>query len=166
MKEIELTQNQVAFVDDEDFDRLNKLKWRTEKVIKSYGIVYYACRTTPKTTSNKRGYEFMHTLIVGKLTKGFETDHIDGNGLNNCKSNLRIVTTAQNSMNAKKAANKSSIYKGVCFHKREKKWYAYIRKNYKLISLGYFNEEIEAAKAYNEKAKELFGEFANLNIFE
>ena len=166
MKEIPLTQNKTAFIDDSDYELIASHKWRIEKVNKTYGNTYYACRTTPKSSNNKRGFEYMHWLIMGKPKKGFETDHIDGNGLNNRRSNLRIVTTAQNSMNAKKAANKSSVYKGVSFHKRMNKWIAYIRINKKLKTLGYFSSEISAAMEYNKYAKELFGQFANLNVFE
>ena len=166
MKEIQLTQNKIAFVDDVDYEFINSFKWRVEKIKRTYGEKYYACRTTPKSNSGVRGFEYMHWLIIGKPKKGYETDHIDGNGLNNCRHNLRIVTTAQNSMNSKKSANKSSIYKGVSFHKRQNKWISYIKINKRLKTIGYFNSEIDAARAYNEKAKELFGEFANLNVFE
>jgi len=155
-KTIELTQGKVALVSDNKYEYLNRWKWCAVFKRGKWRAMRKQWFPTIKTI-------YMHRAIMNITDPKILIDHKDGNGLNNCKSNLRIVTTAQNSMNAKKAANKSSIYKGVCFHKREKKWYAYIRKNYKLISLGYFNEEIEAAKAYNEKAKELFGEFANLN---
>ena len=164
MREIKLTQDKIAIVDDADYKLISSFKWRIEKVNKTYGEIYYACRTTPKLANNKRGFEYMHWLITGKPKKGFETDHIDGDGLNNCKSNLRIVTTSQNSMNAKKAANKSSVYKGVSFHKRENKWIAYIRISKKLKTLGYFDSEVNAAIEYNKYAKEFFGEFARLNI--
>jgi len=91
-------------------------------------------------------------------------DHIDHNGLNNCKRNLRLCTPAQNTRNSLSSANSSSKYKGVCWSKREKKWTASIQFNKKAYHLGYFTDEIKAAKAYDKKAKELHGQFACLNF--
>jgi len=105
----------------------------------------------------------LHHLIIGKPPKGFVTDHKDRNRLNNKKSNLRFITNQQNTMNRGKRKNISSIYKGVCMVKGYKKWIAQIGFNKKTIYLGYFDDEKEAAKAYNKKAIELFGEFAVLN---
>ena len=90
-------------------------------------------------------------------------DHIDHDGLNNCKSNLRIATLSENRRNSRKAKDTSSKYKGVSWHKNNKKWEVKIGFNYKKIHIGYFNNIKEAAEAYNKKAKELFGEFAYLN---
>lgn len=104
----------------------------------------------------------MHIEIMGK--RGI--DHRDHNGLNNQKSNLRFCTPSENAMNARKNENSSSVYKGVCFFNRDKKWLAQIQVNGKPIRLGCFASEVEAAKAYNNKAIELFCEFANLNIID
>lgn len=90
-------------------------------------------------------------------------DHIDNNPSNNNIENLRKVTQSQNCMNRKPHKNRSSKYKGVCWHKASNKWIAQICINYKIIYLGLFINKIDAAIAYNKKAKELFGEFANLN---
>ncbi len=94
------------------------------------------------------------------------TDHEDGNGLNNQKSNLRIVTNAQNHMNKKGNRNTSSKYKGVCWNKESNKWTSSITLNQKQTHLGYFTCEKKAAKAYDKKAKELFGEYSRLNFKE
>jgi len=94
-------------------------------------------------------------------------DHKDGDTLNNKLSNLREASNADNQANQKKRSRQaSSIYKGVYLFKRDNKWMAYINKNGKRQHLGYHNSQEEAAVAYDNKAKELFGEFAKLNFPE
>jgi len=154
MKEINLTQGLVALVDDKDFKALNRHKWNALK----HGDICYAVRTI--AVSGKRTSLYMHVEIMGK--KGI--DHIDHNGLNNQRNNLRFCTVSENMMNRSKQENASSIYKGVCFHKITGKWMAHIRINGKRIHLGLFISEVDAAKAYNAKAIELFCGFAHLNI--
>ena len=105
----------------------------------------------------------MHRAILN-APKGLLVDHIDGNGLNNRKSNLRLCTFAQNAHNSRPRRNSSSRYKGVCWHKLKKKWTVSIYKGGKRTYLGYYDDEIEAALAYDRKAEELFGEFAYLNF--
>lgn len=156
MREIQLTQGQVALVDDEDFDTLNSFKWCAQK----NGNNFYAIRGI--RVGRKTQTIHMHRLIKGAPI-GFEIDHKDGNGLNNQRNNLRVCTRSENQMNKRKQEGLSSIYKGVSFHKREGKWRAVIMINGKAINLGDFASEIEAAKAYDAKAIALFCEFANLN---
>jgi len=91
-------------------------------------------------------------------------DHIDRDGLNNRKSNLRLCTNAENIRNAGKRGKGFSKYKGVSRHTRGKKWTAVIQLNKKTYFLGYFENEIDAARAYDKKAKELHGQFACLNF--
>ena len=105
----------------------------------------------------------MHRLIL-KAEKGQVCDHINHNGLDNRRKNLRLCTNSQNFGNQRKRPNKSSIYKGVCFYKRDSKWQVGIECNYKKYYLGRFDNEIEAAKVYDKKAAELFGEFAYTNF--
>ena len=93
-------------------------------------------------------------------------DHIDGNKTNNSLDNLRLCSYSQNNRNSSKRENTSSIYKGVCWDKSLDKWKAQIQINGGQNHLGLFTNEKEAAQAYNEKAKELFKEFAKLNIIE
>ena len=153
MKEIQLTQGKVALVNDEDFEKLNQFKWHLAKYRKSS----YAIRNI--TVNGKQKKIPMHCAVMN----GKGIDHIDHNGLNNQRSNLRFCTKSENAMNNQKQKNCTSIYKGVYFFKRDKKWMAHIELNGKQTYLGTFSSEVDAALAYNEKAIELFGEFANLN---
>lgn len=116
--------------------------------------------------NNKKVY-YIHYLVAREFIDNHRNkkcvDHIDHNKLNNCIDNLRWSTYSENSMNRVKSKNRTSIYKGVSFHKPSKKWLCHIALNNKIIHVGLFDTEIEGAQAYNEKAKELFGEYALLN---
>jgi hypothetical protein len=154
MKEIELTQGQVAIVDDEDFEYLSQWKWYAN-FHKKYGK-YYA----RANIGNGKKVQ-LHRLIV-KCPKGFEVDHINHNTLDNTKGNLRIVTKSQNQMNATiNSVNKVGM-KGVTF--RRGKYHVTITKNKKRIYLGKFENANQAGSVYDIYAKELFGEFAKLNF--
>lgn len=155
MKEIKLTQGRFALIDDEDYELIAKHKWYAV----NYHDHYYAVMEI-------KGKQIkMHRLILN-APNNTDIDHIDGDGLNNQKSNLRLCTASQNAMNAKKCVDGKSKYKGVWICKEGKKIRirAGIRINFKLINLGSFNTETQAAKAYDEAAKIHFGEFANLNF--
>lgn len=154
MKEIKLTQGQVALVDDEDFEYLNQFKWFAAK----NGNYTYARRNI--RVNGKRTKIFMHQVIMN----GKNIDHANRNGCDNRRFNLRFSNKSENSMNCKKQDNKSSIFKGVCLDKKSLKWRSNIKINGKQKYLGNFNFEKDAALAYNKKAIEFFGEFANLNI--
>jgi hypothetical protein len=102
-----------------------------------------------------------------KPPRGYCVDHKNGDGLNNTRNNLRIVTIAENNYNKRKSLNvRSSKYKGVSIDKRTNKWRAIIYHKYIKIHLGFFDNEEEAARAYDEAAKELYGEYAVLNFKE
>ncbi len=105
----------------------------------------------------------MHRLIANAPAH-LLVDHIDHDGLNNRKANLRLCSIAQNNQNSRPNRNAASKYKGVSWAQSCRKWFARIRPNRKTIYLGLFTDEIEAALAYDRKAKELFGEFAYLNF--
>ncbi len=161
-RQIILSRGKVAIVDIEDFERLNQYKWHCTT------LGYATRQVRIGKGTRKRGLRktlFMHREIV-KCPFGMETDHINGEKLDNRRCNLRICTRSQNQINNKKYENCSSKYKGVSWVKRTNKWSSRIQYNSKCVNLGYFNSEIDAALTYNTKALELFGVFAKLNIIE
>jgi len=107
--------------------------------------------------------QYLHEFLLGKV-EGMTIDHINRNGLNNLEHNLRYATMQENTMNARPREKATSKYKGVCKRKESGRFRARIRLNGNLINIGSYKHEIDAAKAYDSKAKELFGEFAYLNI--
>ncbi len=162
MKQIPLTQGQFALVDDDDFERVNQFKWHAIRIVKKCGITYYAVRSTAFGQGKKRKTIIMHRFIMGFPIGKVEIDHADNNGLNNQKHNLRIATRSENQHNRSAQVNCISRYKGVTF--RRNKYQSRIMVNYKSITVGYYKDEIQAAKAYDKKAIELFGEFAKTNF--
>nr|AAL73479.1 endonuclease [Tetrahymena thermophila] len=118
--------------------------------------------------NDKQYSKFVHRLIASHFIpnpKNLEfVDHKDNCTTNNNISNLRWCSRQQNSMNQKKRKNSSSKFKGVCFDQNSNKWRAYIKKDWKLIHLGLFVDEEDAARAYDCKAIEHFGEFAKINF--
>ena len=109
----------------------------------------------------------MHRLIMDPIPDGMQVDHVNHNGLDNRKKNLRICTSQQNTWNAQKPKlnrESSSQYKGVSWYKRYNKWVARGTHDGKRITLGYYNCEKEAARAYDAAAKKYFGEYAHLNF--
>jgi hypothetical protein len=102
-------------------------------------------------------------MIGRKLHKAERVDHINGNGTDNRRENLRVVTHSQNLANRPGWRKSSSKYKGVTFYKRDEKWQAKICPRGKTIHLGYFEDEVDAARAYNAAAQIHFGASAMLN---
>ena len=151
-KLIPLTQDKFAIVDNDDYGRLSKYKWYAIKTPKTY----YAARNCRR--KNIR----MHRLITS-APKGLFVDHINHDGLDNRKTNLRLCTRRQNNRN-RRPCDKTSKYKGVCWNKRAKKFMASICIDGKNKNLGYFDDQVDAAKVYDNAAKKFFGEFAYLNF--
>ena len=156
MKEIILTQGKVALVDDDDYEYLNQWKWQAVKAPHTF----YAARGMKR--NGRWSSEKMHRLMFD-IPAGMEIDHINHNGLDNRRSNLRIVTKQQNSLNVR--AFGSSKYLGVCVYEKNGHRYivAHIKHNGKNIHIGHFPTEEAAALAYNELAAKYHGEYANLN---
>lgn len=149
MKTIEV-KNHKILVDDSDYPFLNLITWN----------IYEDVNTCYASNSS---FGRLHNLIV-PVTKPMEVDHIDRNGLNNQKSNLRVCTHQQNNWNQGKKRPGTSKYKGVYWFHKRKKWIARMRINGKTKHLGCFVLESDAAKTYDKFAILHFGEFAYLNF--
>lgn len=146
MKLIKLSRGLAALVDDADFDWLNQWKWTAmKKGSRSKG--YYAYRQVGKRDA--RSTIVMHRLILD-TPEGFDTDHIDNNGLNNTRSNLRVVDRTQNNFNTGLRSNNTSGHRGVTWYKAVKTWRAYIGGSKTRKELGYFKNKEDAIKARKE----------------
>lgn len=153
--EIHFKNGQKALIDLEDVALVSKYGW----VLDDTKPNWYVHTSTGEDRKTLR----LHRLIMNP-PPGKSIDHIDGNGLNNKRENLRICDQKNNARNRRKLTTKTSIFKGV--HRRENgKWRATIRVDGKLLNIGTFENELSAAKAYNEFARKYFGEFACLNQF-
>lgn len=164
MKEIEITKGFKVKVDDEDFDTLSAYNWYAVK-----GVNTYYAFTDTRNNNNVEGKQIaMHRLLLNMVNTGIaiQVDHIDTDGLNNQKSNLRKATNQQNCFNIPpKHKNKTSKYKGV-YKVESGKFEAQIKLNYKSKSLGRYHTEEEAAKVYDSVARFYMGEFAYCNFEE
>ena len=156
-KEIQLTKGKVAIVDDEDFEYLNQWKWYAHK---TNTLNFYAERSM--RINGKKTFILMHRVIMN-TDKHLVVDHINGNGLDNTKLNLRNCTNSENIRNRKISSNNTSGYKGFHYNIRDNMWRSTIRINNKRLHIGNFIDITDAAKAYNEAAIKFHGEFARLN---
>jgi hypothetical protein len=148
------TEYTVTF-DDDDEPIVRSRSWYIGYSGRSPNTLY------ARTTLSGHKHISMHRLILGDRCRGYDVDHIDGNGLNNSRNNLRIATRSQNCANRLNAPSaKTSPYKGVSWKKRNKKWVAQIKVNQRVIHLGLFECAMDAACAYAKAAKQYFGEFA------
>ena len=149
MKEIILTQNQVALVDDDLYEELNQFNWFAQKGRNTF----YAKRNSPRVNGKQRTIN-MHHEVIGKPPVGKMSDHADGNGCNNQRYNLRHVTNRQNCQNLKNI-KKTSKYPGIYWFEDRKKWTAQIKINGKGKFLGRFAIEAEAFEAYKQAVEKL-----------
>lgn len=148
---IPLTNGGVAICSEADFPQLSKYSWFHVRD----GNQVYAARDSLHGRIAR-----MHTDVFG----GNGPDHVNGDGLDNRRENLRAATAAQNQMNRGKFAAAHSRYKGVTWHKRDRRWVARIKLGANRMILGNFISELEAAEAYDRAAITHFGEFARINF--
>ena len=152
--------------DAEDEDKINKYTWYVNKNDHRFYVNTNIPHPDGGITRNgwrRRTILRLHQLVAG-TPKGMFTDHINGDGLDNRKQNLRICTNAENARNRRLGKTNTSGFKGVSWFKRDKIWYVHITHNKKLMFLGCFKDKEEAARAYDRKAIELHGKFAKLNF--
>jgi hypothetical protein len=155
---IPLTQGKFAIVDPDDYSRLCRHKWFAAKS----RLTFYAVRSSRK--GSKRYRLHMHRDVL-KAPDDMFVDHINRNGLDNRRANLRLATCAQNAWNADSTRGYSG-YKGVWMDKKRGLWRAAIFCGGKKKYLGYFSDKREAAKAYDRAAIQYHGQFASLNFPE
>ena len=152
-RKIPLTQNRFARVDPEDYAALARHKWSAAR----QGRNVYAVRS-------EKGVQIRMHRVIMKAPRHLVCDHIDHDGANNTHRNLRLCTRRQNGKNQRRRTDGRSKYKGVSWHKGDRKWHARIYHDGRCHHLGAFTSEIEAAKAYDRAARILHGPFASLNF--
>ena len=158
-RRIKLGGGKYAKVDEYIYYKFGHLKWCTVG-----DDIKYAARIVEEAKSRRIITEYLHRKIMN-ADKGELIDHQNGDGLDERIANLRPATHSQNACNSRRDKTKTlSKYRGVSYSKRKMKWFAAIRDNRKKVWLGYFDNETDAAKAYDRAAKKYQGEFARLNF--
>lgn len=150
---VPLSHGYFAFIDIGDSNKIQSRSWYASR---SFGGLYARTKINGRQIS-------MHRFLMN-CPSGLEVDHINRNGLDNRRENLRIVTSSQNKANSPGWKNRLSKYKGVSRHKDCKVWNSEIQKDGNRYHLGYFKTEIEAAFARDIAAKILFGKYAYINL--
>lgn len=160
-KEILLTQNKISLLDDEDYNLISDKLW----FIKENGNCYYATTDDRTMLNGVRGGKTisMHSIIM-RCPKDFVVDHINGNGLDNRKKNLRIITAKENSARILRRRGKIKNYRGVKYDLDRNKWHASINNSGKVMFIGRYNTEVEAALAYDRQSLIMNGDNAILNF--
>jgi hypothetical protein len=161
MRTIGLTRGKVALVDDEDYERLDQYNWQA--VQGPSGNWYARGRRSSAEQASGHGYfRWMHQEVLGC---GRGVDHIDGDGLNNQRSNLRVADQSVNNQNKRKKAGTSSQYLGVSWWEPSGKWKAQVKiPKGKVTYLGLFSEEVEAALAYDTAVRKLYTGYVKTNF--
>jgi hypothetical protein len=154
-KLIELSKGKSALIDDEDYDHVREWNWRAQQ---NQDGRWYAM-----AWDLYPNFVLMHRVILCP-PDSIDVDHKNGDGLDNRRINLRLATRSQNVAAGRPAGGKSSIFKGVSWDNSRGRWRVMIKDGTKHKFLGRFADEVEAAKAYDEAALEVFGEFAYQNF--
>ena len=157
--EIPLTKGKVALLDDADADLVSSYKWHALP-----GRSTWYATTTIKVEGKYKGL-YMHRLIMGQPL-GLEVDHIDRDGLNNRRDNLRLATHMQNQVNCRVRVDNTSGYRGVHWSKRAKKWMAQTEHLGKSTHFGCFDNPIDAARAYDRGMRAIHGPHCHSNFPE
>ena len=150
---VPLTRGLFALIDRDSVESVGQFNWYAQKT----ACGYYASRGLRTMTSYQ-------VLPLHALLASLGADHINGNSLDNRKCNLRSATVSQNAKNRAKSRNSKSRFKGVSWSRRDSKWAAEIQVDKRRIWLGYFSDELEAAKSYDCAARQYHGDFARLNL--
>lgn len=150
MEEIKINKGFVVLIDKENLNKIMNMKWYVVKK----GSIYYAAHTYYYKGKSKRLY--MHRYLMDETNPKIHVDHINGNGLDNRKLNLRSVTAIENGRNRGKQSNNKSGYKGVYWNKQKNKWHSVLRHMGKKIHLGFYDDAKSASESYYKKAKEIW----------
>ena len=153
---VQLNHGKLGIVDDADRDLISQYHWTA---VPNHHGNWYMARWI--SVDGKRKILFFHRLLLNAKA-GSQVDHIDGNGLNNCRNNLRLCTHADNCRNSKLRKSNTSGYKGV--HKSRAKWVAQIAVDGKAHHLGSYVDILDAARSYDHAARIIYGEFAKTNF--
>ena len=156
-REIPLTQGKFALVDDDVYEWASKYKWYA---LRRKGTFY--ARRNAWIWPIQKGV-LLHREIM-QPPHGVMIDHIDGNGLDCRRANMRLASKAENQRNSRRPSNNTSGYKGVCWYKPLRKWKASIKHDGKTMHIGYFDDLEAAAHAYDDAARKYHGEFARTNF--
>lgn len=159
IKRIQLTNGGETTVDASDYEWLSQWKWRRQSGSTTH--VAYACR--PDRSSGKLVNVAMHRVILD-APGGMLVDHVNGNGLDNRRCNLRLATRTQNAINSRMSPTNTSGYRGVYWCKKNKRWQASISVDGKRKHVGCFKAPEDAARAYDKAIVAHYGEFARTNF--
>jgi len=162
VKELRLAKGYVVLVDDQDYERVIGHRWYAEIRTRRDGSVKVYARRKVQTPGISSTWQSLHRFILN-APDGMQVDHINGKGLDNRRSNLRLCSHAENQHNRRPQTGGTSAFKGVRWHKAAAKWVASISINGESKHLGSFSSEQDAAKAYDLAAAANFGEYARHN---
>lgn len=154
---IPISRGYTVIVDGPDAARVLACKWYA----KPHRRTVYAVRNT-RREDGAHTTQTLHKFLTGYA----KTDHINGDGLDNRRENLREVTDGQNTRNTRRRLDNTSSFKGVCWNKQQGMWQARIAVDGVRYRLGYYTTAEEAARAYDAAARELHGEYATVNFPE